>query len=665
MTLVATLAGSDQAHRIGIGDLGVTLRADGQPGRGGIIFDDPDSSIFVRGWMKVIVSETACVSQPVLFSGYIQARRTSRNASGKYRHGAARFIDSDIIDENGATHVRLITGADGKREAETHIERNDWLMASAYMSGLVENEDLVDTSNPRPFEEADYRGQYPDDVLNDITGPIARRWFMYLEGDGDRSEFLDVPDATVATSTLSISNVIADVEADDDCYYPFVDAVLEQDPTEVYDKARFTYKNGTVIETNLTTKAEFFDDNDLLYRGIQIDNSRVGLESTARSMAQNILARASKEIETITCRIEVPKEKVGLIRAGQRIAAHFSHLDGFADDFHYTRITGITYRFGETNQTYIVELELNSRGRSIGGGGGAPGPGDFPHPPPTSPGAPEQFKTNNGTVVMDNPVTDGDLLMMWITERAAGNYPALPTGFTDFSPPILITETSIPFGGFFYARLCYRIASGDSGSYALGSSNYLASISEWRGVTFGTEVHQSNQNGNDISVTLTCGGAITPTAPNAIVVGCAVIGMFGGTGVAEDAGVTVISYADWGANPSRNWVGYKVVPSPTSTIIGGTMLGRKEFGGVTYTLLPIAAEEPPSPGQWVYREIVATTAGVGTTAFPYTAGSLVVYVDGVKISSAGYTETDPAAGTFTLAWTPDADETVSVDYQAI
>jgi hypothetical protein len=56
---------------------------------------------------------------------------------------------------------------------------------------------------------------------------------------------------------------------------------------------------------------------------------------------------------------------------------------------------------------------------------------------------------------------------------------------------------------------------------------------------------------------------------------------------------------------------------------------------------------------------------VGTTAFPYAPTSLLVKVDGVLISPASYTETDPNAGDFALAWLLDGDETVLVQYQAL
>jgi hypothetical protein len=51
-----------------------------------------------------------------------------------------------------------------------------------------------------------------------------------------------------------------------------------------------------------------------------------------------------------------------------------------------------------------------------------------------------------------------------------------------------------------------------------------------------------------------------------------------------------------------------------------------------------------------------------TTAGPYQAASLRVWVDGLE-QTAAITETDPAAGTFTFSFTPEATEQIVVWYQ--
>jgi hypothetical protein len=54
---------------------------------------------------------------------------------------------------------------------------------------------------------------------------------------------------------------------------------------------------------------------------------------------------------------------------------------------------------------------------------------------------------------------------------------------------------------------------------------------------------------------------------------------------------------------------------------------------------------------------------VFTTANPYVAGSLKVYIDGLRqIKTTDYTETLPSAGTFTMTIAPESIENLRVDY---
>jgi hypothetical protein len=84
--------------------------------------------------------------------------------------------------------------------------------------------------------------------------------------------------------------------------------------------------------------------------------------------------------------------------------------------------------------------------------------------------------------------------------------------------------------------------------------------------------------------------------------------------------------------------------------------------------------EGSTPGALMHvkNEFVADGDGTTTdftTRYPYTAGSLEVFVDGVPIIN-GYTEEDPDAGTFSLDFAPQGAsgdtraERVTVNYQA-
>src|SRR3990167_11491482 len=72
---------------------------------------------------------------------------------------------------------------------------------------------LVSTANAGQFDEADYRQQYPGDLLASVAASSVKNYYMYWDSSaGEASLFYDKPDAAVRTSTLRISNVLADVD---------------------------------------------------------------------------------------------------------------------------------------------------------------------------------------------------------------------------------------------------------------------------------------------------------------------------------------------------------------------------------------------------------------------------------------------------------------------
>jgi hypothetical protein len=108
-----------------------------------------------------------------------------------------------------------------------------------------------------------------------------------------------------------------------------------------------------------------------------------------------------------------------------------------------------------------------------------------------------------------------------------------------------------------------------------------------------------------------------------------------------------------------------ITGSATNSGNGGLAGTDYDWGMQIASFTGATSNEPPNSGQWVYGEQASMAGAVGTLDYGYAPGSLVIRVDGVLISPASYTETNPAAGTFTLSWDPDDDETVRVTYQGI
>jgi hypothetical protein len=683
MSLFVYLNGSD------IGSTRVRLRANGEEGvtglssaadgtgsQGGIVFDDPIGNMTVTGWMPITVDEPLCTTAPRLFTGYV-ADRTYRRSPEKFRTAAAREIDTTINDQNALLSLRLIYNQDGKRPAETDIQRIDWLLGSIYLPDVFDL-GLVDRSQPHPLQEADYRGQYPADVLSDITGQIRRIAFAIWNQSAHKVElFYDLPDATTYTSTLTVSNVLSDVTRDASgnvtgtCYPPSIDGELVRDPSEVYSKIRYTYRNGTIIGNNLTTQSTFFPP-PLGYRGLQVTSDRVGLESTARSHAQDILTRDSVEADSLTFTVQLPASKVGLVDAGMRIGVRFSHLPGY-DPQVFTRIQSRNYQQAEGNpDLYDVTLVCSTQATGPGGGGGDPGV--FPAPTPSCDASAVTLVQWAGpatsaapTITLPTAPIEGNLLIYAQIDRTTPS-PTPP-------PPDAGTWTFIRAestgGGGVSVGLHYKIVeAGDPAAWlctGLGTNDY-GRIFEFAGVsTLDTD------NGAVCGLSADQLTTLTPTAGKvALLFSIAGTNFASGTGgltMTPATGMTLIVPATPSTpqGPPSVGINYQVVPSTSATYTVGS---TGDTSGFETTVVVAAAfvcdasaiANPPMPGQWVYGETVSMVGDVGTTLYPYADGSLTVWVDNVD-QTAAVVSYNGAVGTFRLAFIPRASEVVVVNYQ--
>ena len=643
----------------------MTAAADGTGSMGGIVFDDPTGALTVTGWQSVTVTEPDCTSAPRLFTGYV-ADRTYRR--GPYVTGAGREIDATLVDQNALLSLRLIVNSDGKRPAETDTARIAWLIGSPYLSGLVYDLGLV-VGAGRSFDATDYRGQYPADVLNDLCGPRGQIFFAYWDQSASKvGLFFDSPTSSAHTSTLTISNVLSDVNLTT-CFPPLIDAELTADPSEVYSRIRYTKKGGSVIRNNLTTASTFFP-SPLITRGLQVTNERVGLRATAETFADRILTQRSQEAITVTFTVRLPAAEVGLIDAGHRLGLRFTHLPGF-ETLAYSRVErkSIVQTEG-TPDSYDVTLTCSTYGLTTAIGGGDPG--DFPHE--DSPPSIVQQKSGTGTLTMDLPITEGNTLVYVAHSR--GNligvtFDYVGAGYT--LSPLGITQD--PQFGTHRAAVMYKTAgAAESETLLVTDGNIGGTWYELPG-TWTVDTSDENNAMAGIGVTFTA-GAIT-VAANSIAFATASSGTSGGwdaiaptithtpgSGWTEDFDAPMTS-----GGPS-SWNGYQFpsagsLTATTTSSFSGAPGDRPAWTMQIVSFIGDAGDDPPVSGTWVYGEVASMAGAVGTLDFGYAAGSLTIRVDGVLISAASITETNPAAGTFTLAWAPDSDETVRVDYQGL
>jgi hypothetical protein len=137
----------------------------GGVGSGRLVLNDVAGTLAVVGQKDFAADQDAC-TDPISYRGFVASRTYSR---GPNSEGASREIEMKLEDLNAMLGFRLIDASDGNRPAETVAARGAWLMASDYVTGLFTDEGRCDFPADKGMTKADYRSQYPGDVLADMA----------------------------------------------------------------------------------------------------------------------------------------------------------------------------------------------------------------------------------------------------------------------------------------------------------------------------------------------------------------------------------------------------------------------------------------------------------------------------------------------------------------
>ena len=668
MTQFFTYDGVDLGNasvRLEEGVPGFTSNADGSFGVGGLRIDDPTGALTFTQLQEFSHTETAC-SQPRTFTGYLWNMRVGR---GPYRSGAGRVYDFDFADLNWLLTLQPLRGSTAKRPVETGDQRLAWLLASVALSGIVFDNGLVG-SNTNSFDEADYRNRLATEVLADLcvssSADTGRIFFVYRDNaSGEPSLFIDRPSVATYTSTLEISNDLADVD-NVTTFAPYMNVELEAGGEEIFCSVFFVYKTGQIYVHNATTHATYFAGAGF-HRQAVFQTDRIGSAVTAQRHAESFLASHAGTLDTVTVPIKLPASKVNLVEAGMRIRNKFTHLPAPFNSYGYLRVAQRTVALTPgTNDHYDLTLKLTNRTISPVGGGD---PGDFPKPACGSLTLLQSkvSTADNGTTVItttyDSAPTEGNLLLAVLTVRGS------------------LSGTIIVPSGWSAVGTTYNAGGSETGD----SQVYVkdAGASEPAAVTFSNQgnykrltllelatpgtVYASVVETAQPASSTPAIGPITPEATSTALIGVITAGSFvASPSFTVGAGWTEVDDGVVGSGAvagPRHVVGFQTVASPSGTYsFDATQTASTTFAGIVIAVSCVGGSDPPAPGQVVPWTVVTMAGAVGTTAYPYADESLLVKVDGVLISPASYTETDPAAGTFTLSWTPDTDETVTVQY---
>ena len=399
----------------------------GEIAMSGLVVEDPDGEFASLGHRPFTIDEGAC-DQQRLFTGWTMDRGIGRSVEdGMYGTATARTHEIGLMDLNALFRFRIIAGTDGNRPAETWNERITWLLGSDYLSDLITDTGYV-VSNTTAVNAADYRDAYPADVLSDLMDRSGDAYTYFAFFDPAVSVvalWVGHLDDAVSDSTISISNDLTDIDYDL-CFPPDPGARLSITPTETYSEVVVEYAHGTkrLYSSRAATAAKY------IRRGTKISRPYTGGVATAGTQAEAFLNQHANEQDRITVTIQVPKERVGLVQAGQRLAIKLTHLDDYTA-FVSMRVVRCTVRpVDDLAQFYLLELELLS-----------------PRTPSANP-CESEGPTTVGFYPPNNNSGDSDALGLITYSKAGMDYPTVATPFYDgnFHFPLWGSDGSPDYG---------------------------------------------------------------------------------------------------------------------------------------------------------------------------------------------------------------------------
>jgi len=325
--------------------------------------DDPDATLELLGHRPAIIEESACAAQPRLFTGWTTERGVGRVVeAGLHGDETTRGVDVTLVDVNALFNFRLLSGTDAKRPEETWQARLNWLLASDYLDGLIADTGHIIT-NTSTMDAADYTDAFPAAVMSDLMDRTGGSYNYFAFWDPTAAAvglFVDHDGHSFSASTLSISNVIADIDSDY-CFAPDPAAQLTVTPTETYSEVIVNYAHGTkrLFRSRAATATKY------IRRGTTIDRPYTGSAATASKQAEVWLDKHEAEVDRITVTIIVPASRVGLLVAGQSIDVEFSHLTDYTSftTMHCVRLT--VTPTDDLARYYSMTMELLAPGEAL------------------------------------------------------------------------------------------------------------------------------------------------------------------------------------------------------------------------------------------------------------------------------------------------------------
>ena len=173
--------------RLRVASLEVTTMAEEMAaGSSSVVLDDSTADFYVFAFRPMYFLESAAAGDDflgIIGPFWTEARTWTR---GDERTGSRRQVEIQLRDINSLLSLRIQKGTDAERDAETDVERVDWLINTAEVIGGygdhgygIEETAFFFTDDPENMSESDYTGQTSEGVLNDCIQQSGANCYLY------------------------------------------------------------------------------------------------------------------------------------------------------------------------------------------------------------------------------------------------------------------------------------------------------------------------------------------------------------------------------------------------------------------------------------------------------------------------------------------------------
>lgn len=260
----------------------------------------------------------------IIFDGYTADRVISR---GPFRVQSSKQWAVNCADLNSILQRRIMRGSDANRPAETDVARIQWALATSELN-LLTDSTYVSTSNPVAMDAVDYRNQRVADIVDDCAQQSGKNYFLILNELFDPPRyglFYDRPASQTYSSSVRLTNVLADIDSTT-TYAVFNDDLqLTRDPSRVYSGVIVSYTGGDqyVVDASI--------DDAFVRRDTIAPSWNVKTAAKAQARGLRYIQDIGTEEDRITMSYLVPLARVNRLKEGHSFQVKFSHLPGYTD----------------------------------------------------------------------------------------------------------------------------------------------------------------------------------------------------------------------------------------------------------------------------------------------------------------------------------------------